>query len=243
MRPTDPASRRARLQVLTPVLGSVLVLGLAMPAAAHPGGWSSGRWDRGSDWDGPVARGPAGTRLAGPPEGQVIVSTHISEDPADAAALRKGVVAVSGAAPGPGAMGPEPAIYAAAVVDQFARLGYRTDAPDSAAGKIAEVHVAHETIVPEEVKKPVSGAMAVGVSNRGSAYGMAVNVDLTKPRAALVTTTLEVQIRDRATGKPLWEGRADINTREGDSKWSAGEIAAKLAAALFERFPGAGQAG
>ena len=109
--------------------------------------------------------------------------------------------------------------------------------PESTAGQVTELHIAHETIQPQEVKKPVSGAMAVGVSNRGTAYAMALNIDLSKPKSALISTTLEARIRDKASGAVLWEGRADIATREGDDKWSPGAIATKLAAALFDRFP------
>ncbi|MFV4641080.1 hypothetical protein ACNJUF_21230, partial [Mycobacterium tuberculosis] len=94
----------------------------------------------------------------------------------------------------------------------------RTDVPESAAGQITELHVSRETVAPQEVRRPVSGEMAVGVSNRGTAYGLGLNIDLTKPRSALISTMLEARIRDRASGKVLWEGRADISTREGDDK-------------------------
>ena len=66
---------------------------------------------------------------------------------------------------------------------------------------------------------------------------MAVNIDLSKPRSALISTTLEARIRDRASGRVLWEGRADIATRQGDEHWPATAIATRLAAALFDRFP------
>jgi hypothetical protein len=79
--------------------------------------------------------------------------------------------------------------------------------------------------------------MAVSVGNRGTAYGMAVNVDLTKPLPPLVSTKLEARIRDRATNAVLWEGRAEVATREGDEKWGDQAIAARLAEALFDGFP------
>ena len=151
--------------------------------------------------------------------------------------LQQGAIAVVPAPRGSGLPGSELAVYAAAVVDQLTQLGYRTDVPESTAGQVTELHVSHETLAPPEVKKPVSGEMAVGVSNRGTAYGMALNIDLTKPRSALISTTLEARIRDRVSGKVLWEGRADISTRDRDEKWPAREVAARLAAALFDRFP------
>ncbi len=67
--------------------------------------------------------------------------------------------------------------------------------------------------------------------------GMALAVDLTKPAKALVSTRLMARILDRASGKVLWEGRADIVTRDGDSRWTEQAIATRLAAALFEDFP------
>ena len=111
-------------------------------------------------------------------------------------------------------------------------------ARDASHGQITEVTVTRDVIQPEEAKKsPVSGAMSMGVSNRGSMMGMAVNVDMTKPRKALISTRLALTIRDRASGKPLWEGRASISTRDEDSHWSQQAIATRLAASLFEHFP------
>lgn len=207
----------------------------ASPALAHPGGFGMGMgWNDG--WG--SSRYPTSTRAAGPAEGHVEVSRFVAEGDA-AAALGKGAVAVTGAPTGSGVESRELATYEAAVIDQLAQLGYRTDGRADDAGQITELHISHDTIVPQEEKRsPVSGEMAVGVSNRGTAYGMAVNVDLTKPRAALIATRLEVRIRDKATGNILWEGRADINTREGDDKWSQGVIANRLAASLFDGFPG-----
>ncbi|WP_260929042.1 DUF4136 domain-containing protein [Novosphingobium sp. 9] len=75
------------------------------------------------------------------------------------------------------------------------------------------------------------------MSNYGSAYGLAINVDLSKPRSALVSTRLDVRILDKATGKPLWEGYATIATRDGDDGWTETKIANRLSEALFDDFP------
>lgn len=224
------------------LLASSLVFSLlaATPALARPGGFGGygmgmGGWDD-DGWG--RSRYPAGARTAGPAEGHVEISRFVVEGEA-AAALGKGAVAVTGAPTGSGVESRELATYEAAVIDQLAQLGYRTDGRADDAGQVVELHIAHDTVVPQEEKRsPVSGEMAVGVSNRGTAYGMALNVDLTKPRAALIASRLEVRIRDKASGNVLWEGRADINTREGDDKWSQGVIANRLAAALFDGFPG-----
>jgi hypothetical protein len=81
--------------------------------------------------------------------------------------------------------------------------------------------------------------MAVGVSSRGGSYqALGINIDLSKPAKALLSTRLEARIRDKVSGAVLWEGRADIATRDGDSKWTDQAIAARLAEALFAGFPG-----
>jgi hypothetical protein len=79
--------------------------------------------------------------------------------------------------------------------------------------------------------------MSVGVSNRGSMVGMAIHVDGSKPRKALVATRLETRIRDRATGQVLWEGRAQMFSRDGDERWDDDAIAARLSKSLFAGFP------
>ena len=222
-----------------PVILTALAVTLATPALAHPGGWGGDPWGRESLESERWGRDSGPARHAdGPPEGRVEVSRFVAEGDA-AKALGHGVVTVTGAPTGSGADSRELRTYEAAVIDQLAQLGYRTDAPADSASQITELHIGHDVVVPQEQKRsPVSGEMAVGVSNRGSAYGLALNVDLTKPRGALIATRLEVRIRDKATGAALWEGRADIVTREGEEKWSDGVIAAKLAAALFDHFPG-----
>ena len=91
--------------------------------------------------------------------------------------------------------------------------------------------------MPEEAKrKPVSGAMEVGVSNRGNYTAMALNIDLTKAKKAIVATRLDVRIRDKASNRVLWEGHAETQTREDDDGLNNGAVAARLASALFAKF-------
>lgn len=220
-----------------PALAAALILaGGAAPALAHPGGWGGGwggdPWGHsyGSSWDRQRASGPA--------EGKVEVNRFIAED-IDLATLGKGPLTVGGASEGVNAEDLELKVYESAVLDRLAGAGYQTATTASAAGQVAEVRVTHATVVPEEAPhKPVSGEMAVGVSNRGSMMGLALNIDMTKPLKALISTRLEARIKDKASGKVLWEGRADIVTREGNAKWNDNAIAARLAKALFDGFPG-----
>lgn len=140
--------------------------------------------------------------------------------------------------PGTVPQGAEQAAYEAAVIDQLVKAGYDTLAAPGADAQIVEILIKRVMIAPAEQKRsPVSGSMSVGVSNRGTSTGIALGVDFTDPRSALLSTRMEIRIRDAANGQTLWEGRAQIATREGSKDWGEQEIAARLAAAMFEGFP------
>ncbi len=127
--------------------------------------------------------------------------------------------------------------YEAATLDRLVLAGYDTLA-NGETGQLAESRIRQLVAEPAEARhNPVSGEGNVMVSNRGTAVGMAVAVDFTEPRTALIATHMDLQIKDRASGAVLWEARAQITTRDGDAKWGPDEIAARLSAALFEGFP------
>lgn len=170
-------------------------------------------------------------------EGRVEVSRFVADG--KAADLGRGPIAVSSNSAGDDFTGAsERAPFEAAVIDQLVHAGYDTTKPDPQAGQLAELRVTRTEIQPAERRhSPVSGEASVEVSNRGTGYGLALGIDLTKPLPALVSTRLEARIRDRVTGEVLWEARADVATREGDAKWSAQVVADKLAEALFDHFP------
>ncbi len=211
--------------LLATVAGPVL----AWPGDRGIGGRGMGGGPYGPGWNGNGASSDSR-------EGKVSVDHFLAPD--GGAALRQVHIAVV-AAPGGSGDQREDATFQAAVIDQLAKAGYDTINPDPQGGLIAEVHAARDVVEPEEANhSPVSGEMEAGVSNRGSGFGLGVNMDLTKPRKALIGTRLEITIRDRVSGKALWEGRADIITREGDSHWIDTAVAGRLAGALFEHFPG-----
>jgi hypothetical protein len=209
----------------------------ATPAFAR----SPGMW--GPSWGDPFPDrwGPTAAR-SGPDsrEGKIDADSFVAQDAR--AQLGHGAVAIV-AAPGGTESASDEAAYEAAIVDQLVKAGYDTARPDPAGGQVVEIKILRDTLVPEEQKrKPVSGETSVTVSNRGTAYGMALALDFTKPRKALLSTRLDAQIKDRTTGATLWEGHASIATREGDSHWSEQAIAVRLAAALFDSFPNASTA-
>jgi hypothetical protein len=199
---------------------------------AHPGGWG------GPGWGGEPGWASRSARAAPSLEGQIDVA-RFRVDGLDPAALVKGAIVVIRM---PGAEGEDDprvaATYEAAVEGQLVKSGYQAGQGGEASGQIAEVRIVRSEAEPAEEKhKPVSGEMSVGVSNRGSMVGMALHVDGSKPRTALIATRLEVRIRDRASGQVLWEGRAQMFSRDGDERWSDDAIAARLARSLFAGFP------
>lgn len=217
-------NRVRTLVTLLPLLAATPVLAQGMP-----GGWGHDRWNDGDRWNSESRSARTSTQ----PTKKVDVETFRAADAAPL--LGKGRIVVS-AAQGAEAEWKLP-VYEAAVIDELARRGYDTaNAADPA--QVVQVAVTHQTVVPEEAPhKPVSGAMSTTVSNRGTAFGMALALDFTKPAKAIVSTRLDVRIRDKATGRVLWEGHAQGQSREDDAGLDNGAVAARLASALFAKFP------
>ena len=229
----------------SPVL--LIALLAAMPAAAQPvprgADWGGEGWNSADGRQGWGAQpSPRDSRLAARQrrgedsrEGQVRVTKFVAEDAGDA--LGHGKIAVQAMA-GTTPEARDQATYEAALVDQLVKAGYDTATPDPKGWQVLEIRIVRDVLRPEEQKRnPVSGEVMVGASNHGTMTGMALNLDFTKPKKALLSIKLEARIRDRVTDKPLWEGRAEIATREGDKHWDETQIANRLAAALFEKFP------
>ncbi|NLR69463.1 DUF4136 domain-containing protein [Novosphingobium sp. ERN07] len=204
------------------------LIALSLPTASHAqpmgGRWGGSAIDQ--RFDGPARRSTQ-------PAKKVDVTAFQAADAAPL--LGKGAITVA-AANGVEAEWKLP-VYEAAVVDQLAKLGYDTAVSGAESGQIAQIGITHSVVAPEEQKrKPVSGAMEVGVSNRGNYQAMALNIDLSKPAKAIIATRLDVRIRDKATDRVLWEGHAEAQTREDDDGLNDGAVAARLATALFARF-------
>ena len=218
-----------------PLTLAALVLFAATPALARPGGWGPGWGMSAMDPWGGSRLGARSSSSRDDREGKVDAASFAADGARDT--LGHGAITVSTITGSTNNAG-EPASYEAALIDQLVKAGYDTTAQSPASGQRAEIRIVRDTLVPEEQKrKPVSGAMSVGTGTYGSSVGMALALDFSKPRKALLSTRMEVRIIDVATDKPLWEGRAEIATRDGDSRWNEQAIATRLAAALFNRFP------
>ena len=171
-----------------------------------------------------------------PREGRIEASTFVASSPG-ASALGHGTIVL---APGPGSMGSaDIAAFEPALVDQLTKAGYRTDDPSGAVGQIVEYVVRHDVIAPPEPRHvPMGGGVSVGVGSHGwSGVGLGIGIDLSKPRGPLIATRLEARIRDSATKELLWQGRAEVITRDGDRHWTPPATAARLWTALFKGFP------
>ena len=209
----------------------LLTAGLILSLTAAPLAAQDRHWSRADDW-------PRASAARGAGEGKVAVASFRA-DSAEAQALGKGAIAaLRGTDFSAAASEREAATYEAAVLDALGRRGYAISGAADAADQQVELRITREIAMPEEApRKPVSGEMSVGVGTHGSMMGLGLRLDLTKPKKALIATRLEARIRSKATGALLWEGRADIRTREGSDRWDDQTIASRLAEALFERFP------
>jgi hypothetical protein len=217
------------------IMGSLSIAaaltGLAAQALAQP--YPPGAW--GDPYLSPVGPnyGPSyGAR--DPREGKVEAAAFVASSP-NAGRLGHGAIVLTSAG---SASGPDEGAFEVALVDQLARAGYQTGTPGSG-GQTIEFAVTHAVIrPPEPPHSPVGGSVAVGAGSHGwGGVGLGLNIDLSKPAKALIATRLEARIRDSATHELLWEGRAQVATRDQDTRWTPQAIAARLSAALFKGFP------
>lgn len=154
----------------------------------------------------------------------------------DVSPLGKGTIAVE---PGPGQNGTslEWKSYQAAVAQELAKIGY-TAAPAAEAGQLALVTVTRETFRPERRSGPVSVGIGGSTGSYGSGLGIGIGLNLSGPPPEMTATRLAVTIRERTGTTPLWEGRADFSVRTTSPLAGTQLGAPKLAAALFQGFPG-----
>jgi hypothetical protein len=152
------------------------------------------------------------------------------------ATLGSGTISVR---PAPGAPGGtlEFAAWEQAVAAQLQRLGYRL-VQSGPASQVAEVRVMREERAAEGRRGPISVGVGGSTGSYGSGLGLGLGFDLSGGPKPVIDTELGVIIRDNATGQPLWEGRATFGATT-DSKLAQRQAAAdRLAAALFDGFPG-----
>lgn len=127
--------------------------------------------------------------------------------------------------------------YKAAVAQQLAALGYR-EAPRDEASQVAQVQLTRATQAPASKRGPVSVGVGGSTGSYGSGLGVGIGINLGGGPKPQVDTKLGVMIRDKATGRALWEGRAELVAKEGSELADPDAGAKAMARALFSEFPG-----
>ena len=104
--------------------------------------------------------------------------------------------------------------------------------------QLAEVRLERHMVQPERRRNPVSVGLGGSTGSYGSGLGVGLGFDLSGRPPAMTETMLGVVIREKASGRVVWEGRAGFSVR-ADSPLATTQLgAAQLAAALFRDFPG-----
>lgn len=137
------------------------------------------------------------------------------------------------------AQGLEFQAYAAAVASELARQGF-TLAPGVAKSElVAAVDASRGTRAMYQERSPVSVGIGGGSFGGNVGIGGGVSFPIGKGKTReIIGTELAVQIKRRSDGTVIWEGRAMTEARSGTPYAEPSAAAAKLAAALFQGFPG-----
>lgn len=147
----------------------------------------------------------------------------------------RGSIAVE-AAPGMDGASLELQAYQGAVAQELRRIGFAVQ--DKGGDQIAEVRLSRQTYRPDRARNPVSVGIGGSTGSYGSGLGVGIGLDLSGPPPEVVETQLSVAIRDRKSGKVVWEGRAQFTVRATAPQAQTALGAPKMAAALFQGFPG-----
>lgn len=168
------------------------------------------------------------------PQGPIEVTRFV--EPSATARLGEGTVFVE-TAPGEDADSLALAPYKSAVAAELRRLGY-SESVRASARQIAQVRVERYEIGREGRRGPVSVGVGGSTGTYGSGVGIGLGINLGGGAKAQIETELAVTIRDSASQRSLWEGRARFRTAENSPLAQSNASAQTLAAALFRDFPG-----
>jgi hypothetical protein len=153
------------------------------------------------------------------------------------ATLGHGAVTVSAAA-GLDPASLETQAWTAAVGRELAGLGFGAATPN-AADIVAEVRFEREVSQSGQQRRgPVSVGLGGSTGGRHSGIGLGLGFTLGGGPRETAWQRLSVTLRERATGKPLWEGRAENTESAKSPRVQVAEAAPRLAHALFAGFPG-----
>jgi hypothetical protein len=103
--------------------------------------------------------------------------------------------------------------------------------------QVAQLALGQSVRMPES-RSPVSVGGGASVGSYGSGMGLGIGLDLTPRARDTVETRLMLAIRAADGGSNLWEGRAEMSATANSDFAAPEAIAARMAAALLQGFPG-----
>lgn len=129
--------------------------------------------------------------------------------------------------------------YAQIVQDELSKKGFTPAADLPKSELVAVVNVNRSWLPIGAPRAPLTIGIGGASFGGGVGVGGGVNFPIGRPKQNMqVATLLTVQLKRRAEGTVIWEGRAQAEARDG-TPYAAGEAAvARLADALFRDFPG-----
>ncbi|WP_448659269.1 DUF4136 domain-containing protein [Sphingomonas sp. CJ99] len=140
--------------------------------------------------------------------------------------------------------GSEPSLayraYLDAVAAELGDLGF-TLVPDGQAGSsryVAAVSFTRGSAGSVRSGSPVSIGLGGVSGSLGGAVGGGLSLGLGGRTRAVTATQLSVQLRRRDDGTTIWEGRAETQSIDATPAGDPAAVAARLADAMFDRFPG-----
>jgi hypothetical protein len=150
--------------------------------------------------------------------------------------IARGPIAVEPADPRD-SQSPEFRTYADIVARQLGRLGWTVTPGLTSSEQVAVVNVQRAT---RETYKRPPVTIGVGGATGGWRSGVGVGgaFGIGGGRRELVATLLEVRIKRRSDGTVFWEGRADTQAPAASPEAQSQAAVEKLAALLFQDFPG-----
>jgi hypothetical protein len=151
--------------------------------------------------------------------------------------IARGEIAIE---PSEGAQGAGMAFgrYAAAVERQLTALGWTVVRGNARSEQVALVRVDQGTRDQMSRRSGVSIGLGGGVGGGGVGVGGGVRVPVGGRSGAIIVTELAVRLQRRSDGTSIWEGRARNEARAGTPLADSANAVDRLAAALFQGFPG-----
>lgn len=125
-----------------------------------------------------------------------------------------------------------------AVERQLTALGWRVVRGNTRSEQVAVVRVDQGTREQMSRRTGISLGVGGGVGGGGVGVGGGVTMPVGARPGQIVVTELAVRLQRRSDGTAMWEGRARSEARSGTPLAMPANAVDRLAAALFQGFPG-----